>query len=77
MKVTPLETPFRRGRQLLTVRQVAEMLNVCERTVFSLTHPRGPLPAVRIGRRVLYDPRDVEQFVRKCKSPENAGRDLL
>ncbi len=59
---------LRPQRRLLTVPQVAEMLGVCQRTLFSLTAPRGPLPAVRIGRRVLYDPNDVQLFVNRCKT---------
>ncbi len=52
---------------LLTVRQVAEMLGVCERTVFSLTQ-EGKLPAARIGRAVRYDPADVAAFIAASKS---------
>ncbi len=55
------------SQSLLTVRQVAGMLGVCERTVFSLTQA-GTLPAARIGRAVRYDPSDVAEFIAASKS---------
>lgn len=39
---------------LLTPRDAAQALAVSERTLWGLTAPRGPLPAVRIGRAVRY-----------------------
>jgi excisionase family DNA binding protein len=52
---------------LLTVREVAERLGVCERTVFTLTQ-EGKLPAARIGRAVRYDPSDIATFIEASKS---------
>jgi excisionase family DNA binding protein len=40
-------------RMLLTARQVAELLAISERSVWTLTHS-GSLPAIRIGRSVRY-----------------------
>lgn len=51
---------------LLTVRQVAELLGICERTAFELTRARK-LTAVRIGRAVRYDPADVAAFIEASK----------
>ncbi len=42
------------GQLLLTPRDAARTLAVSERTLWGLTHPRGPIPAVRIGRAVRY-----------------------
>ncbi|HEX5104211.1 MAG TPA: helix-turn-helix domain-containing protein [Pirellulaceae bacterium] len=39
---------------LLTQREAADALGVSERTLFSLTSPRGPIPAVRMGKSVRY-----------------------
>lgn len=49
--------------QLLTRQQVADLLAVSPRTVFSLTD-RGELPAVRLGGAVRYSPSDIDRFVR-------------
>jgi len=48
---------------LLSAREAARALSICEKTLWSLTRPRGNLPCVRIGRRCLYDPRDLEAWI--------------
>ncbi len=40
---------------LIDTREAARRLCISTRTLWSLTH-RGDLPAVRIGRRVMYRP---------------------
>lgn len=52
----------------------AAMLNVCERTIRTLTK-RGELPVIRIMGRVLYSREDLEDFVRRRskKEPQNDG----
>jgi hypothetical protein len=57
---------------LLTARAAAAALSVSERTLWALTHPRGPLPAVRLGRAVRYDVRDLAAFIDRAK--EGGGR---
>jgi excisionase family DNA binding protein len=39
---------------LLTARAAAAVLSVSERTLWAMTHPRGPIPVVKIGRSVRY-----------------------
>lgn len=58
MSNTPM-TP----KLLLTAREAASTFSVCEKTLWSITEPRGDLPAVRIGRRVLYDPTDLRRWI--------------
>jgi len=48
---------------LLGVRDAAKALSVCERTLFSLTAPRGPIPAVRLGTRVLYSVVSLQSWI--------------
>lgn len=48
---------------LLDARQAAEALSICEKTLWSITQPRGDLPCVRIGRRILYDPADLRAWI--------------
>jgi hypothetical protein len=38
-------------RLLLTSREAAVALSVSERTLWTLTQPRGPIPAIRLGGR--------------------------
>lgn len=47
---------------LLSVRDAAKALAICERKLWELTK-RGEIHCVRIGRRVLYDPRDLTRWI--------------
>ena len=44
-----------------TVKEVARILRVCDRTVRNFI-ARGDLPAVRVGRKRIVSPRSVETF---------------
>jgi excisionase family DNA binding protein len=48
--------------KLLSVKEVAEMLSVSERTVWSITNA-GEIPCVRIRKRVLYRLDHVQGFI--------------
>lgn len=51
-------------RELLSVTDAAECLGICARNVARLTAPHGPLPCVRMGRRVCYARGDLEAFIK-------------
>lgn len=51
------------SKLLLAVREAAAALSVCEKTLWSMTEPRGDIPCVRIARRVLYDPADLRCWI--------------
>lgn len=51
---------------LLSPRQAAAALNICERTLYGLTQ-RGELPAVRIGRAVRYSVGDLKAWIERAK----------
>ena len=49
---------------LLTPREAAYRLGgISLRHLWNLTQPRGPLPVVRMGRRVFYRPGDLVAFI--------------
>ena len=48
---------------LLSAREAAKALSVCERTLWSMTQPRGPIPPVRIGNRCLYSTEALRQWI--------------
>jgi excisionase family DNA binding protein len=48
---------------LWTPRQAAQQLAVSPRTLWALTAPRGPIPAVRIGRAVRYSADALRAYV--------------
>jgi len=60
MKKSPIAAAF-----LLTARDAAQRLAVCEKTLWNLSRPRGPIAVVRIGRAVRYAVSDLEAFIRE------------
>ena len=56
---------------LMTSQQVAKFLQVSERTLWELTEPRGPIPAVRIGRSVRYVPEAIEMWLSTQGKPSH------
>ncbi len=52
---------------LLDARQAAKSLSVSKGTLFNLTAPRGPIPAVKIGTRVCYSVTDLERAIETLK----------
>jgi excisionase family DNA binding protein len=60
-------------RLLLTPKEAARALGLCEKTLWCLTDPRGAIRCVRIGRAVRYDPRDLSAWIEKAKGEESCG----
>jgi len=52
---------------LLSGPNAAEALSVCEKTLWNHTEPRGTIPCVRMGARVLYAVSDLEAWVERQK----------
>ena len=67
-KNTMTQATDRPLRLLLTPRESAAALGLCEKTLWSLTDPRGPIRCVRVGRAVRYDPADLSALVESAKS---------
>ncbi len=49
-------------------REAAAMLAISRRTLWGLTAPRGPIPACKVGGRVLYRVTDLEKYLAKLAS---------
>jgi excisionase family DNA binding protein len=58
---------------LFTSRETARLLGISERTLWALTR-RGEVPAVRIGRAVRYDRRDLIEYVDRLRAAQASGR---
>lgn len=54
--------------RLLTAREAAERLRISERSLWTLSAPRGALLAVRLGNSVRYDSGDVLAFLEAAKN---------
>lgn len=48
-------------------REAAQALSMSEKALWNLTQPRGPIPAAKVGRLVLYDVRDLLGFLDSMK----------
>ena len=48
---------------LLTPREASEALSICEKSLWSLTAPRGPLTSVKLGRSVRYSVETLREFI--------------
>jgi hypothetical protein len=59
--LTPPSPPI--APLLLTARQAAAALSICEKSLYSLTQPRGPLRCIRLGKSVRYAVTDLQQFI--------------
>ena len=57
---------------LLSVREAASALNVCEKTLYSYTVPRGTIKCLKIGTRMLYVPADLREWIDKQKGATDA-----
>ena len=55
------------SRLLVGARAAAELLGISERTLWSISMPRGDLPVVRVGfgrkPRVLYSPTSLRAWI--------------
>lgn len=51
------------GKLLLTPREAADTLSVSEKSLWSLTTPRGPIKCVRLGRSVRYSITTLREFI--------------
>ena len=48
---------------LKSIREVAEKIGLCEKSVWNVTAPRGDLPCVKLGARTLYRDEDIDAWV--------------
>ena len=55
------------GKLLMSGREAAAALSICEKSLWNHTVPRGTIPCVKIGARTLYDPRDLAAEIERRK----------
>ena len=49
--------------KLLSIRDVADQTGLCEKSVWNSTAPRGSLPCVKLGARILFRAEDVSAWI--------------
>ncbi len=52
---------------LLSIKQAAQALSLCERTIWDLVK-KGELPHVKVGRRVLFSPASLQSWIERQES---------
>ena len=52
---------------LLSVAETARALNLSRKKLWQITAPRGDLPCIKIGTRVLYSPADIMAWIERQK----------
>ncbi|NYT76515.1 helix-turn-helix domain-containing protein [Alcaligenaceae bacterium] len=45
----------------------ADMLGISRSQLYALAAPEGPIPCMRIGRRVIFDRADLLEYREKCR----------
>ena len=60
--------PQKPEQVLLTARDAAKRLNISDRMLWSMSAPNGPIPTVRMGRRVLYSVRDLDMVIDRLRT---------
>jgi hypothetical protein len=53
---------------LLKPSEAARLLSMSERKLWDLSAPRGPIPCIRDGKLVRYDPADLQAWVVAAKT---------
>jgi len=51
------------NKRLFSVKEVATILGVSERSIWSITSPRGNLVPCKVGCRVLYSQAAIDRFI--------------
>lgn len=48
---------------LLTIREARQLLKLCEKSIWNHCCPRGDLPCVKLGSRLLFRREDINAWV--------------
>ena len=55
------------GKRLLTIKDVAHLLQISERTIYNRVRKNAerpfPIKAKRVGKLIRFDPKDVEEYI--------------
>jgi hypothetical protein len=48
----------------------AIILGVSKRQIYDLAAPGGPIPCFRIGKRIVFDAKDLQEYKESCRHTE-------
>jgi hypothetical protein len=55
---------------LVNASEASKMLGISDRTLWTISHPRGSVPVVKIGSRVLYSVAALERWISEQQNKE-------
>jgi excisionase family DNA binding protein len=61
--IPPQQPPAQPEKELLSIQEAAQLMNVSTKTLWSRSFPRGSIRTVRIGSRVLYPRTMLMQWI--------------
>ena len=61
---------------LLSAREAAAALGVCEKTLWNYSRPRGDIPCLKLGARTLYTVDDLRAWISQQKMKTKEGRNV-
>src|SRR5690625_3252183 len=50
--------------------KAADLLGISRSQLYALAAPTGPIPCIRIGRRIVFDRKDLLEYRDKCRYTE-------
>ena len=68
---SPQEDEPEDTKLLLSAKEAARALSISVRSLHTHSKPRGPIPAVRLGGRVLYSMDDLRAWIEQAKSEDS------
>jgi len=51
-------------------RAAALILGVSKRQIYDLAAPHGPIPCYRMGKRIVFDAADLQEYKQSCRHTE-------
>lgn len=51
------------SKQMMTIQQLMEYLNISRKTAYALVNRKGFYPAFHIGKKILIHPEKLEQWI--------------
>jgi hypothetical protein len=54
----------------LSPREAAKSLSISERTLWASTQPRGPIPSIKLGNRVLYPVAGLQEWLTRSSAEQ-------
>ena len=74
-KLQPLGSSEPGNRLLLSATDASKTLGICEKSLWSMTVPRGNIPVVRVGSRRLYSRDSLKKWAAEQEAKGMGGSD--